>query len=34
MWTYGGQAVTMRSAEDGDVLFRQIGFPHPRPARA
>jgi hypothetical protein len=28
MWTYGGQAVTMRSAEDGEVLFRQTGFPH------
>ena len=28
IWTYGGQAVTVRSAEDGDVLFRQTGFPH------
>ena len=28
IWTYGGQAVTVRSAEDGEVLFRQTGFPH------
>jgi Putative phage tail protein len=28
IWTYGGGAVTVRSAEDGDVLFRQTGFPH------
>ena len=28
IWTYGDQAVTVRSAEDGEVLFRQTGFPH------
>ena len=28
IWTYGGGAVTVRSAEDGEVLFRQTGFPH------
>ena len=28
IWTYGSQAVTVRSAEDGEVLFRQTGFPH------
>ena len=28
IWMYGGGAVTVRSAEDGEVLFRQTGFPH------
>jgi hypothetical protein len=28
IWTYGDQAVTVRSVENGDVLFRQTGFPH------
>jgi Putative phage tail protein len=31
IWTYGGLAVTVRSAEDGSVLFRQTGFPHNAP---
>jgi Putative phage tail protein len=28
IWMYGGGAVTVRSAEDGEILFRQTGFPH------
>ena len=31
IWTYGDLAVTVRSAEDGSVLFRQTGFPHSAP---